>query len=401
MKIVKPFNHLTSAFLTIAVFGLTSCLNDPTPKPSSTTVNQSSATVDPDYIGAFPSLAAAPDGRLHASYYAKFDWNQLGGGALRHAVLQNGAWTPEVVDGNVYDQSVDVGRYTSIAVDGDGGIHIAYWDVTNFVLKYATLPAGGSSWQIEPVADMTAVCEDANLKLNSGKVYIGYCNGSQILLASKTIGSPGWSVGQLIAPIGPSPHAKVALQFDGANNLHVVFFDPITKEIKYTVGPAGGPFLGPVTVATLDSNEIRMGLTLDASGFPHVVFYDLTQNTLMHAYKSGSAWVVPVTIAQVGDVTSSSDGGASSSSYLHLSSLIDHQGRLNVSYYQGTSNSFSDRGLKYVVLRSSDWLVETTETLDSSGDVGRTSAMAEDANGTIHIIYRDSTNNDLKYTYIQ
>jgi hypothetical protein len=402
MKIVKPFNLLTSAFLTVAVFGLTSCLNDPTPKPSNLpTVNRSGTTVDPDYIGAYPSLAVAPDGRLHASYYAKYDWNQPGGGQLRHAVFQNGVWTHETVDGDPYTPTptlVDVGKFTSIAVDGNGEIHIAYWDVTNFVLKYATLPAdAGQSWQIEPVASMAAVCEDANLKINSGTIYIGYCDGSQILLASKTIGAAVWTTKTVAALSGTDQRAKVSLQFDGSNVLHIAFFDPATKQIKYMFGPAAGPFSPPVTVATLDSNETRMGLTLDASGNPHLVFYDLTLNTLMHAYNLGTGWVAAV-IAQVGDV--SSGGGTA---YLQLSSLMDHQGRLNVSYYQGTGNSFSAPGLKYLVMRSGDWVVDISqsETLDSSGDVGRTSAIAEDANGTIHVIYRDSTNNDLKYTYIQ
>lgn len=395
MKIFNPSSLLKLTALAVSLAGLTSCLNDPTPKTSQASANPSSTTVDADYIGAYPALAAAPDGRLHASYYAKFDWNQPGGGALRHAVLQNGAWTPEVVDGNVYNTSVDVGRFTSIAVDGNGGIHIAYWDVTNADLKYATLPSGGSSWQIETVADMSAVCEDANLKLNSGKIYIGYCGGGQLLLASKAIGTSGGWTSLPVMAVSNDSRIKVSLQFDGANNLHIAFFDPVTKTIQYTFGPAGGPFASPVTVATLDSNETRMGLTLDASGSPHVVFYDLTQNTLMHAYNPGTGWAAAA-IAQVGDVSS---GG--NTAYLQLSSLIDHQGRLNVSYFQGTNTSFSDAGLKYLVMRSSDWVVETTETLDSSGDVGRTSAMAEDANGTIHIIYRDSTNDDLKYTYIQ
>ncbi|MBI3994911.1 MAG: hypothetical protein HY349_02915, partial [Nitrospirae bacterium] len=295
MKIVKPSNLLTLTVLAVAVAGLVSCLNEPTPDPLQTTpVNQSGGTVDADYIGAYPSLAAAPDGRLHASYYAKFDWDVPGGGALRHAVLQSGVWTPEVVEGNVYDASVDVGQFTSIAADALGGLHIAYWDVTNANLRYAVLPAGAGAggWQIETVADLDAVCEDANLKLDAaGNVHIGYCNGTQVLVATKS--GDGWIHTPVADLSGPDSRAKVSLEFDSGNLLHVAFFDPFTNQFKYTVGPpSAGSFPSPETVAAVVNNETRMDLTLDAAGNPHLVYYDITQKTLMHAYKSGGAWLI-------------------------------------------------------------------------------------------------------------
>lgn len=401
MKIVKSFNFFISALLTVTVAGLTSCLNEPATDPPQTTVNQSIGTVDADYIGAYPSLAAAPDGRLHASYYAKFDWDLPGGGALRHAVLQNGVWTPDVVDGNVYDAAVDVGQFTSIAADAQGGLHIAYWDVANAVLKYATLPPGeGQPWQISTVADLTAVCEDASLKLDAaGNVHIGYCDGAQVWVATKN--GTDWTITPVAALSGADSRAKVSLEFDGSNLLHVAFFDPVARQIKYTFGPAAGPFQTPETVATLGNDETRMDLTLDAAGGPHLVYYDITQKMLMHSYKTGpTTWTVPQVIAQIGDVTSTSDGSPTTG-YLQLGSLMDLQGRLHVSYYQGTGAEFGNQDLKHVVLRTGDWAAEPIETIDDAGDVGRTSAMTEDADGTIHIIYRDSTNNDLKYAYLQ
>ncbi|HEY5595430.1 MAG TPA: hypothetical protein VIL61_09820, partial [Nitrospiria bacterium] len=116
-------------------------------------------------------------------------------------------------------------------------------------------------------------------------------------------------------------------------------------------------------------------------------------------------WSEPVpAIAQLGNVTSTSDGSPTTG-YLQLSSLMDIQGRLHVSYYQGTGMpQFGDQDLKHIVLSAGTWVIATDypETIgDGVGDVGRTSAIAEDDTGTIHIIYRDSTNNDLKYAYLQ
>ncbi|MBI3609342.1 MAG: hypothetical protein HY204_01405 [Nitrospirae bacterium] len=376
----------------VMVYGLTSCMDAAAPNHSATPGNNfKTFVVDADYrIGAYPSLAIAPDGRLHASYYAKNDLIASGGGALRHAVMQSGVWTVETVDGNIYDPSVDVGRYTSIAVDGLGRVHLAYWDVTNGRLLYTTQMSGtGNPWSFEVVANPGGVCPGADLRLDAlGNVYIGYCvTGSGVYYAKKDSTGTWAPTSVWLDP----DVTQMSLQIDVNNNLHLAFFDAVEKKIKYMVG-AGNGFSNPEDVTTSPLvGETRMELRL-AGTVPHIVFYDIAGQTLEHTVKAGGAWTTPEMVSAVGDLTYVSDG-VQSTGYLQLASLIDHLGQLRLSYFDGTHQD-----LKHAVLTANGW---TYQTIDEAGDVGRTSAMAEDGNGTIHIIYRDTTNNALKYAYLQ
>jgi len=62
----------------------------------------------------------------HISYYAP------GPKDLKCAIWNGSSW-----DIDTLDNVGDVGWWTSIALDGDGGLHIAYHDHTNGDLKYA------------------------------------------------------------------------------------------------------------------------------------------------------------------------------------------------------------------------------------------------------------------------
>jgi len=226
----------------------------------------------------------------------------------------------------------------------------------------------------------------------TGNVNIAYCDGTQILVATK---NGGWSWETAATLSAPDLRAKVSIRFVANGDLHVAYFDPALMTIRYTAR-LGGMYQPIEDVATLTESETRMSLTLDGTDVPHVVFYDLFDQTLLHAYRTGTAtWTSPPqTLSNVGDVTLAGSGG-----YLQLSGLMDHQGRLRVGYFRGPGapSGFGGPGLRVAMLRSSDWMTQETETIGEAGDVGRTSAMTEDNNGTIHIVYRDNMNYDMEY----
>ncbi|MBN1425229.1 hypothetical protein JXA88_11805 [Candidatus Fermentibacteria bacterium] len=83
--------------------------------------------LDPSYFNAmYTSLAVDGEGLPHVAYY-NADW-----GILEYAYKDGAGWNRRFID-----QSLSVGRYASLCLDATERPHIAYYDGTNLDLKYA------------------------------------------------------------------------------------------------------------------------------------------------------------------------------------------------------------------------------------------------------------------------
>ena len=94
---------------------------------------------DAGNVGEYNSLGLDRDRNPRISYYDRDNGN------LNYAACAE--WNETRTQCTKFqietvDSSGDVGRYTSIALDSSGNVHISYYDVTNGDLKYALLKTG-------------------------------------------------------------------------------------------------------------------------------------------------------------------------------------------------------------------------------------------------------------------
>jgi len=179
-------------------------------------------------VGLHSSLALEPTPpyTLHISYY---DWGNYD---LKHAWLSDTTWLSETVD-----SGGDVGRYTSLALDGNNNPHISYYDHTNRTLKYAWL--SGTTWLSETV-DST---------------------GPQVT----------WS-----------GRGATSLELDQSDLPYISYYDAANGDLKFA------HLSGTVWITQTVDSEGDVGgwssLALDQAGCPHISYCDWTNKDLKYAY---------------------------------------------------------------------------------------------------------------------
>jgi len=268
-------------------------------------------TVDTLSVGQYIALTVDGNGTPHASY--------PGNGNLKYAYKSGGSWTIETVN-------TDSPWYTSIAVDRNGVPHISYYEPNNDVLKYAY--KSGGSWTTETV-DATVFA--------------------------------GW-------------YTSIAV--DGNGTPHISYYDAGNTDLKYAYKSGGSWHIETVDAAGMVG--WYTSLVVDENGVPHISYYDASDTCLKYAYKSGGTWHIE-TVDTAGDVG------------LHSSLALDGNGIPHISYYDYTNTD-----LKYAHRFGGSWHIET---VDTAGEVGLYTSLVVDGNGVPHISYSDASDTTLKYAY--
>jgi len=145
------------------------------------------------------------------------------------------------------------------------------------------------------------------------------------------------------------------------------------------------------TIVTVDDGDVGWytSLALD-SDHPRITYHEGTNKDLQYTWCDADCsdttnWN-SVVVDSAGDVG-------------RHSSLYDSSGNPHISYYDETTPDDGD--LKYATCSSgcdnpANW---TTETVDSTDDVGLDTSLALDGNGDPHISYFDNTRLNLKYAF--
>jgi hypothetical protein len=280
------------------------------------------------------------------------------------------SWRIEVVD-----NKVDVGMYTSIALDASGNPHIAY--LSGRTLKYAEWTS--STWRIEVIDNDTWWnTEGLSLALDAGgNPHVSYSQfpgptigfepvpPSRLKYAKRA--SSGWSI-EIVDDDGVWPYPSLAL--DENNNPHMSYYG--SDNLKYTkwTGSAWD-------IQVIDDNLSVGGLSfsslvLDKSGDPHISYYDRSNSVIKYASWSGENWFTE-NVDNVGHL-------------IILLSAFDSDDILHMSYCDGMSGD-----LKYAKRTPAGWLLEKIDNVPASligtglGVVYH--SIAVDSSGNPHVSY--------------
>ena len=328
-------------------------------------------------VGKFNSLALDGNGKAHISYYDQE--NQ----ALKYATNAPGSWAVTTVAAAVGEWNSDPnsGDYmpTSIAVDGNGSVHIGYYNANNQDLEYAKNTSG--SWQLYTVDTTDNVGMHCSLALDgNGKVHMSYyytdgstgMNGTTGRLKYAT-NAPGTWITDSVDTSGTFTGWYTSIALDGSGYAHISYFDKAADALKYATN-ASGPWFTEYADNGADSVGYYSSLALGGDGKAHISYYDLTNKDLKYATDASGSWSTETVdyVEYVGEYTSLA---------------LDGSGNVHISYYAGTPYY----ALKYAAGMLGSW---TLRTLDSASMTGTYTSLGLDGSGSPHILYYD---NDTAY----
>lgn len=259
-------------------------------------------------VGVHVSLALDSAGQPHLAYY------DADNGALKYA-YQDGsnrgqlqAWQIETVD-----EAGNVGQYSSLALDGQGDPHIAYYDATHKALKYARYD--GSAWHIETADGAAAgrqVGQYASLALDAfGRPYVSYYDAGDYDLRFAYFDGLSWQLGVVDGSNGVLGKFT-SLGLDGDNLAHISYYDAANGALKYAylncLPVSGLDLLGPASLLVGETGRYTATVLPEAASDP----LDINWNNGALGPTAVYSWTQPGTYSV--DVTAANACGTASAS---------------------------------------------------------------------------------------
>lgn len=280
---------------------------------------------------------------------------------------QTWTWTPEDVDNN--------GKYTSIAVDQAGNVHLSYVNDEKGT-RYAFRPAGESHWYTMTVDEpgsfanrTTGIAAGPNgnpyLCYTPGVVQYAHWDGSEWI---KQRIAPNWGTVEYTCQIAVASNGKPYVLWyqyggtDGSTYLHI---------------RCASLEDGTWWARTVDF-EGQTGkwnsLALDAEGMPHITYDSFLQGAVKYAVWDGKEW---------------------------RSSIIESRNTRPGPYNRGMGNSlallsngepvvayYDDESLKVARRSKAGWTIHEVDSIPGNqGWVSYRSGVVVDSQGSPHVVY--------------
>jgi hypothetical protein len=177
-------------------------------------VSVDASTLVPGAAGSACDIAVDSNDKIHISF------TEAVSDDLMYLSNQSGSWAMDVLDAST--TNVSAAYRTSIAVDAEGTVHIAYYhDTAEDDLEYATNASG--NWVTSKIDSQGNVGHSAALALDhDGFVHITYQDFTDNKLQKYATNRSGtWEIGALSA----AGVGDASIAVDSLDNVHIVFTD--------------------------------------------------------------------------------------------------------------------------------------------------------------------------------
>lgn len=334
-------------------------------QPGRAWINYSTVTLDNiGDVGEYSSLALDSQGHVYIAYYDSAN------GDLKLANNSGGTWSIGLVPSN---GGVDVGQYCSLAIGPDDTRYISYYDVTNGNLRVYTNGSGGSDQNLDAssnVGQFTSITVNQVTKT----VALSYYDlpNRNLKYAMNVTGNSTWTTGNVDTGGDVGMYSNTVSLYDN-DSLSILYYDSSAGALKNAWIYATGPW-NDVTID--DTGNVGQWPSQAVYGATwYGAYYDKTNGDLKFMEYTGAIGNTTV-VDSVGDVGQ------------YTAMAVNSTGHPFITYYDNSS--------KNLKLAWYDQIWHNV-TLDSTGDVGQYSSIKFDSNDVLHISYYDATNTNLKY----
>jgi hypothetical protein len=256
---------------------------------TSWTNNWSKSNVESDQI----ALAIDANNQPHISYSRE--------GYMCNAAMLSyyggSSWTTVTLD----DTSTYIGCDSSIAIDSNGFVHVAYRHQGNMDLLIASNISG--SWQRYTVDNGNGVGYHSAMDVDSNDVlhivYKTNAAGNTVKYATGLSGSAWTDSNQ-----GTS-RSTFSMSIDQFDNVHISEYNG-NSDLGYSMMAPGGSLLQSMTVDNVGDVGYESDIFVDDNNMVHIAYYDTTNKLLKYANRSTGMFMsqeITVQFGQYGNVT--------------------------------------------------------------------------------------------------
>lgn len=187
-------------------------------------------------------------------------------------------WTLETVDAGD-----DIGQHPSVVCGPRGSLHVSYMDHAEADLKYAVRADGG--WRISVVDSEGDVGWFTSIGLDSaGSVHISYYGDTDGDLKYATNASGEWRT--FVVDSEGDVGGYTSLAVDSNDGIHISYYDFSNRSLKYATNASGE--WETVTVHSVSFGAVGefSAIALDPDGGVHIAYFHRTRGCLYYATDS-------------------------------------------------------------------------------------------------------------------